>query len=293
MIRIVALLCFALAGLYGQEDALKQRVQNRVQAVMELLTSGTATEGLDGLLKPAGTLDPSQAQLVKEENQDRESIFQLIAEKTRVPLDDVRQMYVARARTKTPTLAAGNNKCKLAPAKQVDVARLLQYLKQGISYARQRQFDLALAEFQPALTIDKNFLALSQNVGAAQLGLGKLAEAEEAFRAELKLVDCLTGMQDAQLASFGYFFEVEEKEPAKRRKAQADRLKAELPRAKAAGHFNLACALSRQKKTAEALAELRASLDAGFKDRKALQSEPDLALVRQSPEYREIAGRLP
>jgi uncharacterized protein YdbL (DUF1318 family) len=291
---LVALLIL-IPGLAAAEDeaALKQRVQSRSQAVVELLGTGSVYEGIDGMLKPTGQLEPPQAQLMREENKDREAIYALISEKTKAPLDDVAKMYADRARTKWPPQpqSAGIGPCKLVPAKPADVARLLQYLKQGMNYASQKKFDLALAEFQPGLAIDKNFLGLQQNVGAAQVALKKYPEAEASFKGEVKLAECLAPLNESQLASFGYFLEVDEKDPAKRRKAQGEKLKAEVPKIRAGANYNLACVYSLQKQKDSALTALRAAVDAGFSDKKSLNSDPDLAFIRQSPEFKEIVAK--
>ncbi|MBL8293367.1 MAG: DUF1318 domain-containing protein [Bryobacterales bacterium] len=294
MSKFFVIAALVVLPLLGQEEALKQRVQARSQQVVELLSAGVLMEGVDGLLKPVGQIEPAQSQLMREENQDREAIFQLIAGKSNVPVEEVRQMYAKRARAKYPAAAvsAGAGPCKLVPAKAPDVARLLQYLKQGMMYASQKKFEQALAEFQPALNIDRNFLGLNQNVGSAQLALKKYAEAEAAFQAEVKLTECLAGMNEGQLANFGYFFEVAEKDAAARKRAQAEKLKAELPKARANAHYNLACVYSLQKQKDPALAALRAAVDAGFADKRVLNGDSDLAFVRQAPEFREIAARL-
>lgn len=294
MRKLLVIAALAILPVFAQDDALKQRVQARSQAVVDLLSAGALSEGSDGLLKPVGQIEPAQSQVMREENQDREAIFQLIATKSNVPLDEVRQMFSKRARMKFPPASAslGAGPCKLTPAKAPDVARLLQYLKQGMMYASQKKFDLALAEFQPALNIDKNFLGLNQNVGSAQLALKKYAEAEAAFKSELKLAECLAGLNEAQLANFGYFFEVSETDPSARKRAQAAKLKAELPKLSASAHYNLACVYSLQKQKDEALSHLRAAVEAGFGDKKSLNGDSDLAFVRQAPEFREIAARL-
>jgi tetratricopeptide (TPR) repeat protein len=177
------------------------------------------------------------------------------------------------------------------PAKVADVARLLQYLKQGMTYASQKRYDAALAEFQQALAIDRNFLGLNQNVGAAQLALKKYAEAETSLRAEVKLVDCLAPLNESQLAPFAYYIEVEEKDPQKRRAEQASRLKKDVAKAKADANYNLACLYSVKKDKDPALSALRAAIDAGFSNKQALRSDADLAFIRQTPEFRDIVAK--
>ena len=141
-------------------------------------------------------------------------------------------------------------------------------------------------------SFEYNYPTANQNVGAAQMGIKKYADAHTAFHAELKLVDCLAGLGDSQLGEFGYFVEVAEQDPVKRRQAQSEKLKAELPKVKAATHYNLACNYSLQKQKDGALTELKAAIDAGFSGKQALNTDPDLAFVRQTLEFRELVGRV-
>jgi uncharacterized protein YdbL (DUF1318 family) len=294
-LTLLALAAAVALSLHAQDEAtLKQRVEARSKPIVEMLASGAAVEGADGLLKPAGHLDEQQSRLVREENEDRKAIFALIAAKTKLTPDDVASLYYEKAHVKFPPHAVSRaNQCGLTPARPADVARLLQYLKQGMNYASQKKYDMALAEFQPALAIDKNFLGLNQNVGSADLALKKFPEAEAAFKAELKLVDCLSAMNDEQLSAFAYFLEVDGKDRTSREKAQAQALRAELPKVKAAAHFNMACLYSLQKKQEAGLESLKAAMASGFSNRKALTSDPDLAFLRTAAAFREVVASVP
>jgi len=295
MLVAPVLAALTLIPLQAQDEAtLKQRVQSRSQAVVDLLTSSVVLEGTDGLLKPNGLLEQAQSQLMQDENKDRQAIFALIAARAKIPVEDVGSMYSKRARAKWPTqqVASSGGPCKLVPAKAADVARLLQYLKQGMNYASQKKYDLALAEFQRALVIDKNFLSLNQNVGAAQLALKKYADAEAAFKTEVKLVDCLAPLNESQLMPFAYYVEVVEQDPARRKTAQAAKLKSDVGKANADVHYNLACLYSLKKEKQPALEALRTAVDAGFSNKQALKVDSDLGYIRQMPEFREIAAKL-
>jgi len=293
-LMVLLLVSAGRVALFAQDEAtLKQRIQGRADAVSQLMASGLVQEGSNGLLQAAGQLEPTQTQILQEENKDRQAVFALIASKSRLPVEQVAKMYAARARKAAPAVTqTGYGPCKLVPAKSPDVARLLQYLKQGMNYASQKKFDLALPEFQAALAIDKNFLALNQNVGSALMASSKYSEAENAFKAELKLVDCLTPLNDTQLSSFAYFIEVDEQDPAKRKKAQTDTLKMRIPAIKADAHYNLACVYSLQKQKDSAIGELRAAVDSGFSDKKTLSSDPDLSFIRGSQDFRDIASKV-
>lgn len=293
-LSILVLSLVAAVPLYAQDEAaLKQHIQARAEAIADLLGSGMARETSTGLLEPSASLEPGQSATIQDENKDRQAVFALIAAKSGVPVEEVVKMYAARARKAAPApVQTGQGPCKLAPAKAPDVARLLQYLKQGMMYASQKKFDMSLREFQAALAIDKNFLGLNQNVGSALLALKSYPEAEAAFKAELKLADCLGPLNDSQLSSFAYFMEVDETDPVKRKKAQTEKLKAQLPVIKGNAHYNLACLYALQKQKDPALASLRAAVDAGFTDKKALSGDPDLAYVRGLPDFREIAAKV-
>ena len=287
------IICLGLIVLttWAQDDAgLKSRIAGRAARVRQLVEDGAATESKGGLLRAESSASAADKQVINTENDDRQAVWELVAHRTRTTVDEVKDRFAARSFRSHPMTPKMRGSCKLAPAKAPDVARLLQYLKQGMNYASQKKFDLALAEFQPALAIDPTFLALNQNVGAAQMGIKKYAAAQTAFHAELKLVDCLAGLNDSQLADFGYFVEVAEQDPVKRRQALSEKLKEVLPKARAAAHYNLACAHALQGQPSVAMTELRAALDAGFSNKQALNQDPDLNALRQLPEFRELLG---
>lgn len=63
----------------------------------------------------------------------------------------------------------------------------------------------------------------------------------------------------------------------------------------ATAHYNLACALARQGKPAEALAALQSAVEKGMTDPRVLDADDDLASLRAAPEFarlRALAERL-
>jgi tetratricopeptide (TPR) repeat protein len=178
--------------------------------------------------------------------------------------------------------------CNLTPAKDVDIARLLQYMKQGMIYATMNKPEPALSEFQQALAIDKNFLGLNQNVASALIALKRYTEAESSLKNEIKLIGCLDPLPDTTLSRFAYMMEIQEKDLAKRSLRQAEVLRTQLGKVKALSQYNLACLYSLQKQKRPALDALRDAVKAGFDDQKALNSDPDLSFIRSSPEFKEI-----
>jgi tetratricopeptide (TPR) repeat protein len=289
--RMTLFVCACLALAFGQdEEALKQAIRSRADAVAALLGSGAAKEGPSGTLQPAGTLDGQQNQILADENRDRLAVFKIIGKKSGLTSEEVASMFATR-RARSVASASGGpgvGPCKLIPAKTPDALRLVQYLKQGMMFSLNKKYDMALAEYKPALAIDSNFLSLHLNLGAAQMALRKYDEASVSAKEELKLIGCLEPLTDAQLASFSYFMEVLEKDASKRGKAQAQAVREQLPKVKAAAFYNLACIYARQQKANDALDSLKSAVAAGFDDKKSLMADPDLAGVRQNPEFKNI-----
>jgi len=171
------------------------------------------------------------------------------------------------------------------PAKTPDVQRLLQFYMLGIKLASDKKYEPALKEFESAATVESNFLGLHMTMSSAQMGLGKYDEAVAAANDELRLVGCLEPLTDAELTGFSYFMEVKDKTAAARGKEQALALRDRLPKAKAYAYYTLACALSRQKNSDAALDAVQKAIASGYNDKKALQTDPDLATVRQNPQF--------
>ena len=53
-------------------------------------------------------------------------------------------------------------------------------------------------------------------------------------------------------------------------------------------HYNLACSLALTRRRADALRELRRALDLGYDDFRWMQQDPDLASLRDDPEFRAL-----
>lgn len=71
-----------------------------------------------------------------------------------------------------------------------------------------------------------------------------------------------------------------------------ERAVAEDPKDARSG-YNLACVLARDGRTEEALRALRGAVDAGYDDMRRLAEDPDLAALRDHPEFRALMARRP
>lgn len=177
--------------------------------------------------------------------------------------------------------------CQLQPARSVDVARLLQYLKQGMNYASQKKPELALNEFRQVLRIDPNYLGAEMNIGSAYLAEKQFSDSEMALNKELKLIGCLKQMNGEQLAEFAYMDEAGSA-LSNQNQARAGMFRPHLDQAEAEVHYNLAClnALRGQRETA--LAELKKSLGTHLIAKRWLQTDPDLRGIRNTAEFKTL-----
>ncbi len=237
LLRLLIVSCAFLAVAFAQDlESLKQSIRARKAKVEALATAGVAMENKDtGLLQPAGSPDASQSQTIADENKDRLAVFKLISRETAVDANEVASMYGKRKALTPPSkpVIPGVGQCHLVPAKTPDALRLVVFLEQGMNYAMNKKYDLALKEFQPALAIDSNFLTLHMNISSVQTALGQFDDAVASANEELKLVACLEPLTDGQIAQFAYFMEVKNKSGPARGKGQAEALRDRLPKVKA------------------------------------------------------------
>ncbi len=179
-----------------------------------------------------------------------------------------------------PFIAALRAEIKVYPDRINSYLRLGAYLwnlgllDQGyVQFQQGRAHAPGLAEPEYQLG---HYLALE---GRAKNAIGALLRAVEkdpkhlAARIELANAQLQTGERDAALAN--------------------------LQTAVATGdvdeqvHYNLACLLAQKGEKDAALRELAAAVQKGYSNRTLLESDPDLAPLRDDPRYREILARMP
>ena len=183
---------------------------------------------------------------------------------------------------------AGAMPCALTPVSNPDLNRLLTYLKQGMNYAAQKRYELALKEFEQVRLIDPNFLAMHENVAAAQISLGRLSDSEKSIQEELTLIGCLRQMNDTEVAKFAYMLEVGRAVAADSVAVRAQAMRRRMQQASAVAHFNFACIRSRQGIPEQAVAELLLAVDDGFVDSSAVRRDPDLAKARSAGGFQKV-----
>ena len=60
----------------------------------------------------------------------------------------------------------------------------------------------------------------------------------------------------------------------------------------ATAHYNLGCSLALVRRPSDALASLARAVELGYDDAKWMGEDPDLASVRNRPEFRELIARI-
>jgi len=90
------LLAGALLLSADEESDLQQRVRERAPAIAALKTSCTIKEDGNGGLLTLKRLEPQQMTAIDAENADRRRIFELVAEKSKQPIDAVTKRFAER-----------------------------------------------------------------------------------------------------------------------------------------------------------------------------------------------------
>ncbi len=169
-----------------------------------------------------------------------------------------------------------------------DGAAHLQY---GRALQEIGRTDEAEAAFSRALAIDANDFRAMAGLGGIRFAKKQWAEAADLLG---RAAD--RGMRNSQVYGQLAFAQlsINRNEDAVRSYERA--FEAGIPpgvATRGVAYYNLACGYARLGRTDKALDALSHAVDEGFADRAGMESDADLAPLRQSPKYREILGRMP
>lgn len=179
----------------------------------------------------------------------------------------------------------GDGRVDLTADNQPKIDAIRAHLAQGMTYARQHNFQEAVKEFREAEALDKHYLQVHQDIAAAEIALGESTAAEKALEAEQEVTDCLKKMPEDDEYVFRYFVNDEDN----KNKAGAIRdLREAVDRVQADIHYDRACLRSLRNDKVGALAELREAVHNHFSDKEAIEHDHDLDNIRHSPEFATI-----
>lgn len=77
-------------------ESITERMRERLPAIDELKEAGTIGENNRALLEARSELEREQRELIQEENADRQTLYELVAERTDQSLDEVARQRAAR-----------------------------------------------------------------------------------------------------------------------------------------------------------------------------------------------------
>lgn len=180
---------------------------------------------------------------------------------------------------------SGYGPCNIRPLQRSELGKLRFNLEQGLSLASEGKFENARDNFRQALTIDRHFLGLRQNIGAADLALNEFDSADASLTGELELTHCLTKMSDSDLANFSYFVNPDQMTS---KTAVVPQIREALKRTEAEVYYNLACLRARQNSPAQALSALEKATSLHKFSKSELKTDPDLTSLKDTQEFKKI-----
>lgn len=142
--------------------------------------------------------------------------------------------------------------CELKPITPANRDRIDEYIQEGQAYARNSKYKDAAAEFQLAIDTDPHYLGANQNLGIVRMEEGDFPGAIQSFGQEINLIDCLRKVSPKELWRFAYMVHESTTENGDKTKAFKER----LDEAEDTVHYNLACALTKEREPQNALGQL-------------------------------------
>ena len=82
-------------------DQVKARMKANLPAIDALKKTGQIGENNKGYLEPRGTLSEDQTKLLKMENEDRKTVYQWLADRTKTPLEKVQALRAQQIRDRS------------------------------------------------------------------------------------------------------------------------------------------------------------------------------------------------
>jgi uncharacterized protein YdbL (DUF1318 family) len=93
---------YAEEGFGPEVDSASEARKSRRGKIMDLLSSGVAGEGADGMLEVIGVASAKDRDVVIAENNDRMTIYKAIARKNGTSIKDVSRLYSKRLQKDAP-----------------------------------------------------------------------------------------------------------------------------------------------------------------------------------------------
>lgn len=92
----------SLVAAPSQAQQIIESMESRLPALMELKLAGSVGENNQGLVEARGNLDRDQRRLIADENRDRLTHYQLIAERLQVSVAKVQSKRAEQIRMNSP-----------------------------------------------------------------------------------------------------------------------------------------------------------------------------------------------
>lgn len=103
LMALASLFALELQAQTSDEDAIKQRIIERLATIDDLKLAGKAGENNAGLLEQRGMLSPAETKLMNDENTDRRALYTLLGKRLGLTMTVVGQGRAEEIRKKSAT----------------------------------------------------------------------------------------------------------------------------------------------------------------------------------------------
>ncbi len=196
-------------------------------------------------------------------------------------------------------MARGGYVAALTTLQQIQPRTAGVWNKMGVAYHHLYAFDQALSCYRQALALDPHFAEAYNNMGAVYYGRLRYSAAVKEYRLSLKYKPraavTYLNLGTAYFAQTKYKKGVEEYRRALKfdpaifdpdRQTAVDETGTQQQRMER--YFYVAEIYASFGRIQDALASLRKALSEGFKDRKRLRDDKELAVLRDTPEFHQL-----